>query len=239
MTKREVLAVERGAAEGLVHNEAGGSYMDAIFTFLMEHRDAAIALVSALVAMIGALLAARETRKQRRLIAETLRQRLDGASIKWGDEAIEALAAAEGLEHQEIHENAKADRILIAQRLSALADRGRLFFPNQDDIAEGSQKEAAFRGSRPPILDAMIFAYKELISVQDGDMINADFLRRCRRLVVSELQEHLDPRHWDSVIERGATKHVYDYEDAKRRASALQAELLSRRENFFKVSASA
>ena len=69
---------------------------------------------------------------------------------------------------------------------------------------EGS-KESAFRGSRPPILDALVFAHMELVSVKEGEEIDADFLRKCRRLVVSEMQDHLDPRHWDSVIKRGAT----------------------------------
>ena len=204
-----------------------------ILEFANAHRETAVAVLSALVALCGAFLASRETRKQRSLMEETLRQRLDGASIRWGDEAIEALAAAESLEHHEIHADAKADRILAAQRLSALADRGRLFFPNYVGANKGDQKEAAFRGSRPPILDALIFAHFELVSVKDGDQIDVDFLRRCRRLVVSELQDHLDPRHWDSVIERGATKKTQDHTDAERRASTLRAELTSRRIDYF------
>ncbi|MEO9969671.1 MAG: hypothetical protein ABJG15_07555 [Hyphomonadaceae bacterium] len=204
-----------------------------ILEFANAHRETAVAVLSALVALCGAFLASRETRKQRSLMEETLRQRLDGASIRWGDEAIEALAAAESLEHHEIHADAKADRILAAQRLSALADRGRLFFPNYVGANKGDLKEAAFRGSRPPILDALIFAHFELVSVKDGDKIDVDFLRRCRRLVVSELQDHLDPRHWDSVIERGATKKPQDHTDAERRASTLRAELTSRRIDYF------
>jgi len=71
--------------------------MNEALQFLSDHRDAAIGVVSAFVALIGAFMASGETRKQRGLLQETLRQRLDGASIKWGDEAIDALAAAEGL----------------------------------------------------------------------------------------------------------------------------------------------
>lgn len=208
--------------------------MNEILDFLNAHRETAVAVVSAIVALFSAFLASRETRKQRRLMEETLRQRLDGASIMWGDEAIEALAAAEGLVHREIHTDAKADRILIAHRLSAIADRGRLFFPNIEESNKGRDKEAAFRGSRPPILDALVFAHMELVSLSDGDEIDVDFLRRCRRLVVSELQDHLDPRHWDSVIERGATKQGDNKQDAKRRAGTLEAELMSRRIDYFK-----
>ena len=202
--------------------------------FLNAHKETAVAVLSAFVALCGAFMASRETRKQRSLMEETLRQRLDGASIRWGDEAIEALAAAESLEHYEIHTDAKADRLQTARRLSALADRGRLFFPNLVETDKGASKEAAFRGSRPPILDALVFAHFELVSLKDGDALDVDFLRRCRRLVVSELQDHLDPRHWDSVIERGATKKMQDRTDAQRRASTLKAELTSRRIEYFK-----
>ena len=207
---------------------------DEVLAFLNDHRETMIAIGSAIVAMFSAFLARRETVKQRKLMEETLRQRLDGGSIKWGDEAIEALALAEGLSHPETHDDIKADRIIIAQRLSALADRGRLFFPNHEEASKGGRKETAFRGSRPPILDALVFAHMELISLGKDDEVNADFLRRCRRLVVSEMQDHLDPRHWDSVIERGSTTKHDQRTDSQRRASVLQAELMSRRIEYFK-----
>jgi len=75
----------------------------------------------------------------------------------------------------------------------------------------------------------MVYAYKELISVKEGQFPDAGFLNRCRRLVVSELQDHLDPRHWDTIIERGTTKHAEHRKDAERRANVLEAELKSRR----------
>ena len=208
--------------------------IEEIIGFFNAHRETVVAVVSAIIALFGALLSGRETRKQRKLMTETLRQRLDGASINWGDEAIEALADAEGLTHQDMSANAKADRIQIAQRLSALADRGRLFFPNHEEGGKGAEKEAAFRGSRPPILDALVLAHLEIVSMGDGDKIDAEFLRRCRRLVVSELQDHLDPRHWDSVIQRGAAKRVEQRQDTKRRISVMHAEIMSRRIEYFK-----
>lgn len=208
--------------------------MNEIVQFLMEHRDAGIALGSAIVAVIGAAMAGRETRKQRRLMAETLRQRLDGSSIRWGDKAIEALAAAESLARHPESPTYRADLERIAMQLSALADRGRLFFPNIEEHAKGKDKETAFQGSRPPILDALVCAHNELISLPTGHVPDSDFLNRCRRLVVSELQDHLDPRHWDTIIQRGTTKHAEHRKDAIRRASVLEAELMSRRIDFFK-----
>jgi len=208
--------------------------IDEVLAFLNSHRETMVAIGSAIAALFGAFLASRETGKQRRLMEETLRQRLDEKFIKWGDEAIDVLSEAEGLAHQDIHGDPKANHILIAQRLSALADRGRLFFPNHADANKGEQNEIAYQGSRPPILDALVFAHMELVSLGEGDQVNADFLRRCRRLVVSELQEHLDPRRWDSVIERGTTKPANQRTDSERRASVLQAELMSRRIDYFK-----
>lgn len=208
--------------------------MEDVLGFLNTHRETAVAVVSAIVALIGALVAGRETRKQRNLMAETLRQRLDTASIKWGDEAIEALAAAEGMGDYENHAEVKVDRIQTARRLSALIDRGRLFFPNHNEQIIGKQKDTSFRGLRPPILDALVYAYQELDSLKDGEAVDVAFIRSCRRLVVSELQDHLDPRHWDSVIARGVTKKAEHRTAAQRRASVLGAELESRRIDYFK-----
>ena len=234
MSRAEMIAFCQRSAHLSAGDKGQVMNMDEIIGFLNAHGETAVAVGSAIIALIGALVAGRETRKQRDLMAETLRQRLDGASIRWGDEAIEMLAAAEGLEHREIHADAKADRIQIAQRLSALADRGRLFFPNHEENGKGKQNETAFRGSRPPILDALVFAYQELDSLKEGEAVDVAFIRNCRRLVVSELQDHLDPRHWDNVIARGATKKAGHHKDAKRRASVLGAELESRRIEYFK-----
>ena len=233
MIRAEVLRICVGSGVSQVHNNGDRVMMNDVLQFLNEHRDAAIGVVSAVVALIGAFTASRETRKQRNLMAETLRQRLDGASIRWGDEAIEALAAAEGLARHPESATYRADLERIVQQLSALADRGRLFFPNIEESAKGQDKETAFQGSRPPILDALVFAHKELISLQEGDPPHADFINRCRRLVVSELQDHLDPRHWDTIIERGTTKHADHRKDAERRAGLLQTELMNRRANHF------
>ena len=229
-----MIAIRAGVADGWSGQYSEVFMMNDFLELLNAHRETGIAVISAFIALIGAFLASRETRKQHRLMEETLRQRLDGASIKWGDEAIEALAAAEGLAHQEIHADAKVERILIAQRLSALADRGRLFFPNHEEPAKGAANESAFRGSRPPILDALVYAHMELVSLKEGEKIDVDYLRRCRRLVVSEMQDHLDPRHWDSVIKRGAHTRKDHRADAERLASTLQAELMSRRIDYFK-----
>ena len=205
-----------------------------IFGLLNEYREAVIAGASAVVALISAFFSSRETRKQRNLLKETLRQRLDEGSMEWGDEAIDALSAAEGLAAFTKTQDWGKQRMEVAQKLSSLADRGRMFFPNIDEGRKGADKESAFRGSRPPILEAMIFAHMELKTIEAMHGGNAEFINRCRRLVVSELQAHLDPRQRDAIIGRYTKLRQQHQEHAMRRASALQAELQSARPYLFK-----
>ena len=224
-----VLASRKGVG-GIVK---GNIEMEEIFGLLNEHRETIVAGASAFVAVIAAFFSSRETRKQRTILKETLRQRLDEASLVWGDEAINALAEAEGLAGFTKTQSFAGDRARVAQALSALADRGRMFFPNTDEKSKGIDKEAAFRGSRPPILEALIFAHYELKSVEPPHRGNADFINRCRRLVVSELQAHLDPRQRDAIVGRYNRQRKTHQDEAKRIASVLRAELQSNRPQVF------
>lgn len=219
---------------GPLAGRRGSLKVEDIVGLLSQYKEAIVAGASAVVALFGAVLSGRETRKQRTILKETLRQRLDEASLEWGDEAIDALSAAEGLAAFTKTTTFGSDRLRVSQQLSALADRGRMFFPNIDERGKGDEKESAFRGSRPPILQAMIFAHLELKSVEAPHQGNAAFINRCRRLVVSELQAHLDPRQRDEIVGRYTKLRRQHQEDAVRRASALQAELESARPYLFK-----
>ncbi len=209
--------------------------MDDIIGLLNQHREAVVAGVSAIVALFGAYFSSRETRKQRKILKETLRQRLDEASLAWGDEAINALAEAEGVAATTRTLTFGEDRLRVAQELSALADRGRMFFPNIDEHKKGTHKEAAFRGSRPPILEAMIFAHLELKGIEPPHAGNPEFINRCRRLVVSELQAHLDPRQRDEIVGRYNRQRKTHQDEARRLTSVLRAELQSNRPYVFKA----
>jgi len=212
----------------------GSSQMEEIVSLLNEYREAIVAGVSAVVALLSAFFSSRETRKQRTILKETLRQRLDEASLQWGDEAISTLAEAEGVAGGTRTTTFGENRTRVAQELSALADRGRMFFPNIDEKKKGAEKEAAFRGSRPPILEALIFAHMELKGINPPHEGNPDFINRCRRLVVSELQSHLDPAQRDAIVGRYDRKREAHHQDASRRAGSLRAELESNRPYLFK-----
>lgn len=178
---------------------------------------------SAFIAMLGAVISHSETQRQKKLQLQQLRTQVDGASLNWGSDAIGLFAEAGALAHlcktpvsTDVIESRKAD---LGARLSAMVDQGRLFFPNIDPEGKGAEKMGAFRGYRPPILDALMYAYYEVqaLSRSDGPSPkdSANFIFDCRRLFVSELQAHLDPRRQDEVVDR------YDRQRDKHRREAL------------------
>lgn len=207
-----------------------------VWEWLRANLDVVLAIGSAVVALLSAVMARHETRRQRALQKEQLRQNIDKASVDWGAEAIEAMGEAAALAiasdgHMSVHEIFH-ERLRVARRISALVDRGRMFFPNLDPSGKGAEKESAYRGSRPPILDAMIYAYNEVISLGaegPSGMDAAGFITECRRLLVSELQAHLDPRRLDEVIGRYDQQRTAHREEALDRAGQLRLILDVRR----------
>lgn len=215
--------------------------MDAasIFDWLKGNTEIIIGILSAIVAAISALIARGETKRQRKLATERLRQSIDAASLEWGGAAIDVLVrCATFVRTRHMHANdgafmaAKTNMLIM---LSTLVDRGRMFFPNIDPDGKGVEKEGAYRGSRPPILDAVMFVYHELEAVpREGGLPSEDcgeFIDDCRRLLVSELQAHLDPRRLDEVVERYDDRSKENRASARERSGALRGKLLTRRPN--------
>lgn len=215
--------------------------MDAagIFDWLKGNAEIFIGILSAIVALISALVARGETAKQRKLQTERLRQSIDAASLDWGGAAIDTMArCATFVRTRHMHGNEAAflaakTNMMIA--LSTLVDRGRMFFPNIDPEGRGIEKEGAYRGSRPPILDVLMFTYHEIEAVtREGGPPSeecAGFIDECRRLLVSELQAHLDPRRLDEIVERYDDRTRENRTHAKEQAGALRGKLLARRPN--------
>ncbi len=211
--------------------------VDSLFDWLGEHVDVLIAVLSAGVAVIGALLSRSETRKQRRLQEENLRHAVDAQSLTWGNQCIDTLNRAAMFARTRQHQQSDASflqqRVNLMLAVSSLVERGRLFFPNVDPESKGAAKEGAYRGSRPPVLDALMYAYYELeaLTRSDGPTAenSADFLEQCRRLLVSELQAHIDPRRRDTIVGRYDNQRLGHREDAKARAKALRDMLKTRR----------
>lgn len=204
-------------------------------SFVQDHLETFIAVGSAVVAAVGALFSVAETRRQRKIQLADLRQHIDATSVHWGNEAIDSLASAEALASLDAVGNVdtfRADCHQIAARLSALADRGRLFFPNMQPDTIKAEKESAYRGERPPILDVLVFACFEMRELSKGGKglhASAQFLIQCRRVLVSELQAHLDPRHRDKIIERNDQRREKTRNDARDRVETLREKLAKRR----------
>ncbi len=196
--------------------------------------EVVIAVGSALVALVSALISRVETRRQRNVQEEELRRRVDQASLDWGQEAINVMgeAAALAISPTMSDLERRQKRLDIARQLSALADRGRFFFPNIDPQSHGVDKHSAFRGKRPPILDALIYAHHEVMQVGEDGIRGEDsagYITECRRLLVSELQEHLDPRRLEEVLGRVNDQKKTEREEALRAAGRLGVVLDVRR----------
>ena len=208
-----------------------------MLAWLNNHIEIVVAVLSAVIAVFGALVSRNETRKQRALQLENLRHNIDTQSLAWGNACIDTLNRAAMFartrQHQANDQSFFQQRVNMLLAISSLVERGRLFFPNIDPASKGGEKEGAYRGSRPPILDALMYAYYEVeaLSRQGGPTADnsAEYIEDCRRLLVSELQAHLDPRRRDTVVDRSDDQRLDQRGDAIQRAEALLTTLKSRR----------
>lgn len=196
-----------------------------------------VAVVSAVVAVISFGLNWLVVRRQTELQYETLRAEMDAEVIAWANEAIDqishaaALARGRGITYG--GEELRRLAFETCQRLSSLADRGRLFFPNESPDAHGRDREVAFQGYRQPILDAVVFASTRIgrldAAAAAPDEEAAEFLTKCRRLLVSEAQNAIDPRRRGQMLRRLAVGRL----DDKTSAYKLAAELGEALESLF------
>jgi len=211
--------------------------VDAMLGWLRENLDVVIAVSSACVAVVGAMLSMAETRRQREIQLENLRHGVDAQSLSWGNACIDMLGRAAVFartrQHQQNDASFLQQRVNLMLAVSSLVERGRLFFPNINLESKGAEKEGAYRGHRPPILDALMFAYYEIeaLSRTEGPTAenSGDFLDDCRRMLVSELQAHLDPRRRDAIVGRYDTQRMDHRSDALERVATLKGMLQSRR----------
>lgn len=188
-----------------------------------------VAAISALLALASLVLNWMVVRRQTQLQFESLKAQMDTEVLAWVHETIdlvsEASALARGRGVNYSPDEFRRMAFETSQRLSSAADRGRLFFPNEAPEAHGQDKEAAFQGYRPPILDAVVFACGQLERIvpeaSGPDDEAANFLVKCRRLLVSEAQNAIDPRRRGQMLRRLAVGRM----DDKKSAFAVAAEL--------------
>jgi len=156
---------------------------------------------SAVIALVSFLFTWRMSHRQDKRAAASLKLAHDNDIIKWSDEAIAVLADA----HEMLCEKGVAypdpdfrlKRSACRAKISAIIDRGRLFFPNVDiGDAHGAGNEAGYKGHRQPALEALVKAYQLLGSagMQAGpDKDSAELLMAIRRSFVAEVFKAVEP----------------------------------------------
>ena len=120
---------------------------------------------------------------------------------RWADEGCDQLSEAVHLCDLDPATSAVdfgARRHALRVSLSALIDRGRWFFPNLREHEAGNDRDKAYRGFRPPVLDELVAAYKLVGRLDEAsEAANADLrepLVAVKRRFSSEIQGYLDPR---------------------------------------------
>lgn len=165
-----------------------------------------LGIASAVIAVSSFVLNIRLVRRQEKRNAANFKMAHDSDIISWSDEVIGALAEANEMLVEKGVSYADADfpsrRSAMRARVSALLDRGRLFFPNRTDDGHGADKEAGFQGRRQPVLDALFEAFVAIdkAGVTPGpDKASAEVLMKHRRKFIAEVFQTVDP------VRRGAT----------------------------------
>ncbi len=193
-----------------------------------------VAVGSAMLAVVSLVFNYVVVQKQTELQTATLRVEMDSEVIAWTQEAIDAVSAgvtlARGRGSDGYTPGEFSRRVSEAShQLSSLADRGRLFFPNDQPDAHGHQKERAFQGYRQPILDAVVFACARLEKMDKTlaapDNESAAYLVKCRRLLVSEAQNAVDPRRRKEMLDRLDVGRKDDRVSAFRTAAEIGEEM--------------
>jgi len=167
-----------------------------------------LAFGSAVAAAWSFLLNRQTVKRQERMQLESLRAARDTDLIAWAGEVIEQLADAQrmcrdlddGLIDQNDLLRARSE---TRTRISALLDRGRLFFPNTKAEMEDG-KAAAFQGKRQKALDSIFSAYRTIsdLTRPDGPAPRDAVMTivEHKRAFVSEVFLHIDPRRRRDVI---------------------------------------
>lgn len=167
-----------------------------------------LAAGSAIAAFFSFLLNRGTVKRQERMALESLRAARDTDLIAWASEVIERLADAQMM-CRDMDDGLIPESELLTRRsetrtrISALLDRGRVFFPNVVDQAEDG-KAAAFQGKRQKALNSIFAAYRTVSDVtRPGGPTPREAVLAIvehKRDFVSEVFLHVDPRRRRDVL---------------------------------------
>lgn len=221
----------------VTREEGGVMGLEHLFGWFQNNMAACVAVISAIVALVAAAISRHETRKQRVLQQQNMRNNLDAQSVGWGNACIDTLNRAAMFARTRQHQANDAgflqQRVNMMLSISSLIERGRLFFPDIDLQAKSAADATVFGHARPPILQALSLAYHEVdaLTRQGGPTADnsAEFIDGCRRLLVSELQAHLHDQRQSTLADRYDDQTEGRRVDAINRAETLKTLLKSRR----------
>jgi len=173
--------------------------------------ETTVTVLSLAIAILSMVINFFVVRDQNEMQLASLKSRIDDSVIHWGERAIDAVAKAQWLAERCADDEPPKDLAALlrthADELSACVDRGRLFFPNEAPESQGADRAGAFKGVRPPLLDAIMFAhivtehlYAHPKHWKDKSEGAVKVLNDCRRLVVTELQNAIDPRQKERIL---------------------------------------
>lgn len=175
-------------------------------------------LISAIVAVISAVLAlkaSREAKHDQKKAADALlkqnqlreREWAEQYFIDvrtWADEVCLHISEALHLSRYSCLASNEALRMGLETKLSCLLDTGRWYFPNHWSQDYGKEKEAAYRGIRQPILDYVYDAYNATVALKSEECSQRSLAKlvQSQRGFVSEVQKVLDPRRREQEVKR-------------------------------------
>jgi hypothetical protein len=145
-----------------------------------------------------------ETKRQGTIALEAMLLDYHKAILSWADESINWLSEARSLTYLDPSKMNEGNfftlRAECLSKLSALIDRGRLFFPNEAPDQHGQDKPRAFRGFRPVVLDQLKDVYDVVGELQSARPSSRparelrETITKCKKEFVSEIQRVVDPQ---------------------------------------------
>jgi hypothetical protein len=163
---------------------------------------------SALLAVVSAFLSWRMSRRSEKRANVSLKMAYDSDIIRWSDEVILTFAQANEILFEKGVSYPDQDfarrRSEARAQLSALIDRGRMFFPNTKSLSgHGAEKEIGFQGHRQPVLNELVNAYSLLDqagSAPGPDQAACEALMKHRRAFIAEVFRAVDPERRGSTL---------------------------------------
>lgn len=160
-----------------------------------------IAGLSAVVAVASAILSGWFSHRATRLAEMSARDQYLESVRDWAEDTVTVTTSIQRLLRDSCpEENFEGERCDLRTALSAQVEKGRWFFLNVLQERVGTTKEAAYRGLRQPVLDALVDIYDALDELNwESRATRIQQVRASHRLFVSEVQRLLDPNRRDST----------------------------------------